>query len=43
MFICCTHKKKDAFEQAKEESILKDKIAKLLYQEGYKFVIAESK
>jgi hypothetical protein len=39
LFISILPKSKDDFALAKEENQIKDKIAKLLHDEGYKFII----
>ena len=39
VLINCIHKEPDDFAKAREENQIKDKIAKLLHQERYKFVI----
>jgi len=41
MLINCIHKESDDFAKAREENKIKDKIAKLLHSEGYKFVIVD--
>ena len=41
MFVSCISKQTNAFKIVEEENNLKDKIARLLRKEGYKFLITE--
>ena len=41
MLINCIHKEYDVVEKLKEQNRIKDKISKLLYSEGYHFVIVD--
>lgn len=40
LMIKCIYHSKDKFEKIKEENRLRDKLAKLLYEEKYNFLIA---